>query len=138
MKIAVTYENGQIFQHFGHCENFKVYEAENDQVVSSTIVNANGSGHGALAGFLQDLGIDALICGGIGGGARIALAQVGIELFPGAVGDADAAVAALLNGSLNYNPETVCSHHHHAEGSTCGHHEEGHACGADKHGCGGR
>ena len=138
MKIAVTYENGQIFQHFGHCENFKVYEVEHNQIVSSAIVNANGSGHGALAGFLQDLAIDALICGGIGGGARIALAQVGIELFPGASGDADAAVAALLNGSLIYNPDTVCSHHHHAEGHTCGHHEEGHGCGADKHGCGGR
>lgn len=134
MKIAVTYDNGQIFQHFGHCENFKIYEVENNQIVSATVYNANGSGHGALAGFLQNLGADALICGGIGGGARIALAQVGIELFPGCTGDADAAVAALLSGSLNYNPNTVCSHHHHAEGHDCGSHDETHACG--QHGCG--
>lgn len=135
MKIAVTYENGQIFQHFGHCENFKVYEIENNQIVSAEVHNANGSGHGALAGFLQSLGADALICGGIGGGARIALAQAGIELFPGCAGDADAAVAALLSGNLNYNPNTVCSHH--GAGHTCGHHEDGHGCGEDKHGCSG-
>ena len=129
MKIAVTYENGMIFQHFGHTEQFKVYEVENEQVVSSEVVGTNGSGHGALAMLLSGMDVQALICGGIGGGARAALAQAGIALYPGASGDADAAVQALLSGALNYDPNTMCQHHHHEEGHACGEH----GCGS--HGC---
>ena len=132
MKIAVTYENGNIFQHFGHCESFKIYEVEDGAVKSRQVVSAVGSGHGALAGFLSENGVDALICGGIGGGARMALAEAGIELYPGAEGNADACVEALLQGNLAYNPDTMCSHHH-GEGHDCGNHR----CGEDKHGCAG-
>ncbi|MDD3238497.1 MAG: DUF134 domain-containing protein [Lachnospira sp.] len=127
MKIAVTYENGQIFQHFGHTEQFKVYEVENGEVQSSEIVDTNGQGHGALADFLFNGGIQVLICGGIGGGARNALAEAGIELYPGACGDADAQVASFLQGKLQYDPDTMCSHHTHEEGHTCGNH----GCGSD-------
>ena len=129
MKLAVTYENGQIFQHFGHCENFKVYEIDGGAIVSSQVINAMGSGHGALAGFLQQHGVEVLICGGIGGGARVALAQAGIQLYPGVVGDADAAVNALLAGNLDYNPDTMFSHHSHEGIHACG----SHGCGS--HGC---
>ena len=128
MKIAVTYENGQVFQHFGHTEQFKLYEVEDGRVVSSQVVDTNGSGHGALAGFLREYGVDALICGGIGGGARNALAQAGIQLYPGASGDADAQVEALLAGRLGYAPDPVCAHHDHGEGHACGHHHD-HDCG---------
>lgn len=128
MKIAVTYENGQIFQHFGHTSQFKVYEIQNNQIVSSQVVDTAGSGHGALAGFLMEHGIDTLICGGIGGGAQNALAQAGIKLYGGVVGDADAAVQALLENNLQFNPNVHCSHHDHQHG------EEGHTCGS--HGCG--
>ena len=128
MKLAVTYENGQVFQHFGHCEQFKVYSVEEGSVRSSQVVSAAGSGHGALAGFLQNLGVDTLICGGIGGGARTALAQAGIELYPGASGNADEAVDALLKGNLAYDPDTMCNHHHeggehscHGHGGSCSH-----------------
>ena len=130
MKIAVTYDNGQVFQHFGHTEYFKVYEVEEGKVVSAEVVDTNGSGHGALAGVLAELNVDTLICGGIGGGARNALASEGIQIYGGVSGDADAAVAALLSDSLNFDPNAKCSHHgegHH-------HHEEGHSCGS--HGCG--
>ncbi len=132
MKIAVTYENGQVFQHFGHCEQFKLYDAADGAVTSSQVVSAVGSGHGALAGFLQSHGVDALICGGIGAGARTALAEAGIQLYPGVSGGADESVAALLKGTLSYDPDTQCDHHH----------EEGHqcrsgSCGEDKHGCSG-
>lgn len=133
MKIAVTYENGQIFQHFGHCEAFKIYETDGQKVISSQIVSAIGSGHGALAGFLLGHGVDALICGGIGGGARAALADAGIRLYPGASGSADENVSALLANTLSYDPDTVCSHHHHEDGQSCG----SHSCGEDKHGCAG-
>lgn len=131
MKIAVTYENGQVFQHFGHCENFKVYHVEDGKVISSEVISAVGSGHGALAGFLKEHDVQILICGGIGGGARNALAEAGIQLYPGVVGDADASVDGLLSNSLVYNPDTMCSHHHHEEGHTCG----SHSCGENKHGC---
>ena len=121
MKIAVTYENGQVYQHFGHTENFKVYEVENGEILSSEVISTNGSGHGALAGFLRELGVEKLICGGIGGGARTALAEAGIELFPGATGLADANVSAYLSGKLNYNPDTVCADHAHEH--SCGEHD---------------
>ena len=127
MNIAVTYENGQIFQHFGHTEQFKVYEIENNTVVKSFIVDTNGQGHGALAGFLSLNNIEILICGGIGGGAQMALAQAGIKLYGGVSGDADASVDAYLAGNLDFNPNVQCNHHGHNHG-------EGHNCG--NHGCG--
>ena len=120
MKIAVTYEDGQIFQHFGHTERFKLYEVENGSVIGELFLEPNGSGHVALAGFLKVYGVDALICGGIGGGAQAALAQAGIKLYGGVSGDADAAVQALLAGELNFNPNVQCSHHHHESGHNCG------------------
>lgn len=133
MKIAVTYENGEVFQHFGHTGQFKVYEVSDGKVVKEEVVDTNGSGHGALAGLLGKIAADALICGGIGGGARAALAEAGIALYPGASGNADQCVQAFLAGRLSYDPDTVCSHHHQEEGHSCG----SHSCGADKHGCGG-
>ena len=128
MKITVTYENGQIFQHFGHTQQFKVYEVEAGKIVKTEVVDTNGQGHGALAGFLFGGGVDVLICGGIGGGAQNALAEAGIKLFGGVSGDADAAVEALLAGNLAYNPNVQCNHHGHDHGA-------GHTCGS--HGCGG-
>ena len=128
MRIAVTYENGQIFQHFGRTEQFKIYDVQDGKVVSSEVVGTNGSGHGALAGVLTALKADALICGGIGGGAQAALEAAGIRLYGGVSGGADEAVQALLKGELVFDPEVRCEHHEH-------HHGADHACG--EHGCGG-
>ena len=127
MKIAVTYENGEIFGHFGHTQQFKVYTAENGKIISAEIIDTNGSGHGALAGFLSVLGADVLICGGIGFGAQMALAEKGIKLYGGVHGNADMAVEAFLANELQYDPDAKCNHHDH-------HHGEGHSCG--EHGCG--
>ena len=135
MKIAVTYDNGEIFQHFGRTEFFKVYEVENNQIVSSEVIGSNGTGHGALAGLLAEQGIDVLICGGIGGGAQEALGEAGVELCAGAQGDADEAVKAYLNGEL-VSTGANCDHHQHEEGHSCGGHEEGGSCGSCKGGCG--
>ena len=129
MTIAVAYENEMIYQHFGHTAQFKVYQVEDGKVVSSLVVDTNGSGHGALAGFLFNNGIDVLICGGIGAGAQMALAQAGIRLYGGVSGDADEAVEAFLSGTLDYNPNVMCSHHGHGEGHICG----SHGCGS--HSC---
>ena len=131
MRVAVTYENGEIFQHFGHTEQFKVYDVEDGRILSSEVVDTNGSGHGALAGVLNALKVDALICGGIGGGAQMALAEAGIKLYGGVSGSADAAAQALAEGKLDFNPAVRCDHHdHHGEGHSCGSHGCGsHTCG---------
>lgn len=138
MKIAATYDNGNIFQHFGKTEFFKVYEVEDNKVVSSEVIGSNGTGHGALAGLLAEQGISVLICGGIGGGAQSALAEAGIELCSGAQGDADTAVDAYLKGEL-VSTGVNCDHHHHEDGHSCGSHEDRHSCGGheDGHSCGG-
>ena len=140
MKIAVTYENGNIFQHFGRTEYFKVYEVEDGKILSSEVISSNGIGHGALAGLLADRDIRTLICGGLGGGALNALTNAGIEVCAGASGNADAAVEAYLKGELT---DTGANCDHHGEGHTCGHHEgEDHECcggheGEDHECCGG-
>ena len=128
MKLAVTYENGQIFQHFGRTAQFKLYDIEDGKIVRSEVVDTDGSGHGALAGFLMQRGVDTLICGGIGGGAQAALAEANIRLIGGVQGSADEAVQAFLGGTLAFDPNVHCTHHDHAHG-------EGHSCGS--HGCGG-
>ena len=130
MKIAVTYCEGQIFQHFGHTAQFKVYDVTDGYITSTSIVDTGSSGHGALAGLLKLIQADVLICGGIGGGAQMALAEAGIQLFGGVTGDADDAVADFLAGQLAYNPCVRCNHHdHHGEGHTCGDHGCGSHCG---------
>ncbi len=128
MRIAVTYDNGLIFQHFGHTEQFKLYDIESGKVINSRVVDTLGEGHGALGGFLEALGVNVLICGGIGGGAQMTLAELGIQLLGGVSGSADDAVDAYLENRLLYNPNVKCSHHGEH------HHEHGHDCSS--HGCG--
>ena len=138
MIIAATYENGDIFQHFGHTKQFKLYKVIDNVVKQIAIVDTQDSGHGALAGLLAACDVEVLICGGIGGGAQAALAEAGIRLYGGVQGDADEAVAAFLAGTLDYNPNVRCDHHDHEHGEgghTCGSHGCGsHSCGS--HGCG--
>ena len=131
MKIAVTYDDGNVFQHFGRTEFFKVYETEDGKVVSSEVISSNGVGHGALAGVLAEQSVDVLICGGIGEGAQAALKEAGVELCAGAEGNTDQVVEAYLKGEL-VSAGANCDHHHGEEHS-CGDHEEGHSCGG---GCG--
>jgi len=133
MRIAVTYKDGDVFQHFGHTDFFKLYDVEDGKVKFTTVLATEGTGHGALAALLKQLRVDTLICGGIGGGAQKALAEVGIKFYAGVSGYANDAVDALLAGKLEYNPNPVCSHHgeHHGD---CGGHDHDHHCGGH---CGG-
>ena len=135
MRIAVTYENGQIFQHFGRTEQFKVYDVQEGRIIASEIVGSNGIGHGALAGLLADKAVEVLICGGLGGGALNALTNAGITVVAGAEGDADQAVESYLRGEL-VSSGANCDHHHHGEGHECGHHGEGEEGGCGEEGCG--
>ncbi len=127
MKIAVPFENENIFGHFGHTSVFKIYEIENGKITAMRIMPTLGSGHGALAGFLSSLDVDTLICGGIGGGAKAALANANITVYGGVSGNADIAVHAFLAGKLDFDPNAHCDHHDHEHG-------ENHNCG--DHGCG--
>ena len=126
MKIAIPYEGGLVFQHFGHTPAFKIYTVNNGEILDTAVYSTGSSGHGALAHFLQELDTDALICGGIGGGARMALANAGIAVFGGVTGDADEAALALAAGMLSFDPNARCSHHDGGD----------HSCGSD-HACGG-
>ena len=129
MRIAVTYENGEVFQHFGHSSQFKIYTEDNGKIIASEVIDTNGSGHSALAGLLSALGVNALICGGIGGGAQMALAGAGISVYGGVTGNADKAAEDFVAGKLIYNPDAKCDHHDHGEGHTCGEHGCGnHSC----------
>ena len=132
MRIAVTYENGMVFQHFGHTELFKIYDITDGEVASAEVIGTNGSGHEALASFLHGSSVDVLICGGIGDGAQAALTEQGIALCAGAAGDADKAVAAYLRGEL---VDTGVNCDHHGEEHSCGGHEDGEACGGCAGGC---
>ena len=139
MKIAVTYEGGSIFQHFGKTETFKMYEVENGKITSMQIVHAGGAGHSALAGFLSEQSANVLICGGIGEGAQEALKEAGIKVISGAAGEVDAAVNAYLAGELE-SAGTNCDHHHEEGHSCCGQHEETateEASAEEEHSCGG-
>ncbi len=135
MKIAVTVENGNVFQHFGKSENFKMYEIEDNQIVSTEIISTDGKGHSALAGFLKEQSVDVLICGGIGGGAKAALEEIGVEICSGAQGDADQLVGVYLSGALE-SGDVTCDHHDHEDGHDCGDHGCGGHCGSCGGGCG--
>lgn len=121
MKIAVTYENGRVYEHFGRTEQFKIYDIVGGMLVDARVFSTNGSGHGALAGFLAERSVDCVICGGIGPGAQAALADAGIELYAGCSGDADLRVTDLLLGTLESTDTPACGHHGGGEEHTCGH-----------------
>ena len=129
MKIAVTYADGLVFQHFGHSQQFKIYHVEMGEILDAQVIDTGASGHGALAGLLQQQDVNLLICGGIGGGAQIALREAGIVVMGGVMGDADDAVEAFLAGELRFDPNVRCNHHDHGEGHTCGDHGCGSHCG---------
>lgn len=135
MKIAVTYENGKVYGHFGHTAQFKIYDIVDGILADARVIPTNGSGHGALAGFLEKHGVDCLICGGIGPGAQTALADAGIKLYAGCSGDADQCVTNLLTGTLEYTDVATCDHHGEVDHARCDHgggeldHTCGHHCG---------
>ncbi|MEG1609289.1 MAG: NifB/NifX family molybdenum-iron cluster-binding protein [Clostridia bacterium] len=127
MKIAVTYLNGEVFGHFGHTQQFKIVEIVDGKIVDSVIVDATEGGHSALAQLLKNNNVDTLVCGGIGGGAQTALAELGIKVFGGVEGSADEAIISLMAGNLKFDPNVKCNHfeqHHGGE-------EHPHCHGAD-------
>lgn len=126
MKIAVTYEDGKVFQHFGHTEHFKIYEFGDSGLTNAMVIGTNGTGHEAMAEFLAKGDVKVLICGGVGDGAMQALSEAGILVVPGVSGEADLAVANFLRGIIETDNTPNCDHH-----------GEGFSCGGGCGGCGG-
>jgi predicted Fe-Mo cluster-binding NifX family protein len=123
MKIAVTTQGNQIFQHFGQCKNFTVFAIEDTKIKERTTIDASKNGHAALASFLKDAGVGVLICGGIGDGAKQMLSQAGIKLVSGVDGNIEDAVNSFISGSLA------------DQGGSCNHEDHGqdHECSCDNH-----
>jgi len=132
-KIAIPHSNGQIFQHFGKTEQFKIYTVIDDAVTSSEVVDTAGEGHEALGLWLVQHGVNAVICGDIGPGALGALQAAGIVALAGVTGAADEAMAALLAGTLEVVQTATCNHHAH--GGCGGHGGCGSSCGGHGGGC---
>ena len=128
MKIAVSCENNQVFQHFGHTPEFAVFEAQDEKIMSEEKLSCEGSGHGALATLLANAGVEVLICGEIGGGAMNALARENIFVVGGAEGDVRQAAEDFANGRLKVRANFHCNHHDHEDGHSCGDHD----CGSHK------
>lgn len=122
MKVAVTYENGEVFQHFGRTQQFKVYEIQDGIVVASEVVGTDGRGHGELVGVLRGLGVSVLICGGLGAGARQGLEASGIRVCSGNSGNADDVARMFAEGRLDTHSEVTCDHHGEDHACSCGRH----------------
>ncbi len=123
MKIAVTTQENQVFQHFGKCESFTVFDIDDGKIKGSTVIDAAGNGHSALADFLKDNGVEVLLCGGIGGGARQMLSRAGIEFVSGVEGNIEDAVKAYISGGLK-SSFVICNHEDH---------EANHECSCENH-----
>lgn len=111
MKIAVPGMGANVAEHFGHCENFHVFEIVNNQITASETVPNPGHKPGFLPNFLADQGVTIVLAGGIGGGAIDIFAERGVKVVIGASGNAKTAVEAYLNGTLK-SGENTCHENH--------------------------
>lgn len=114
MKFAIACEGNEVAQHFGHCEQFAIYRAENGKIVSVERVANPGHRPGFLPVFLHGLGIEAIVSGGMGGGAVEIFNEKGIDVYTGASGSVDETAAKLANGTLE-STGSVCHEHAHAD-----------------------
>ena len=110
MKIAVTYADGQVYQHFGHAAQFKLYTVESGMILDTAVVDATASGHSAMVSYLQRQGVNTVICGGIGGGAVSALAGQASACLPGDRQRRPGRAGSCWPGSWIHNPEAAKGH----------------------------
>ena len=115
MKIAVASENNKVTEHFGHCESFNIYETENNEIVKSELIPNPGHRPGFLPNFLNDLGVNVIISGGMGGGAVEIFNDNNIEVITGARGSSIEAANSYLKGELK-STGSVCHEHQHIGG----------------------
>lgn len=120
MKIAVASMGNMVAGHFGHCENFNIYESANGKITSAKSIPNPGHRPGFLPNFLGDMGVEVIIAGGMGGGAVEIFNERSIEVIVGAEGDAKTAVESYLRGELK-STGSICHEHEHAD--ECGEHQ---------------
>lgn len=125
MRYAITYENKQVFQHFGKCPSFLIVDMQDGKILNQEILSSNGAGHGALCARLVEAQVDTLVCGGIGQGARDTLQAANIQLISGAKGHTDIILNKLSKQTLFDDPSGRCDHHHEGEEHDCGSHDCG-------------
>ena len=112
IRIAVSYKDGEIFEHFGHSEFFAIYEFDEHDLERSTkrLVDTSAMhGHKDMADLMKREKIDAVICGQMGDEARSLLLSYGIIPVPGYCGDADTAAELLVTGQLPASDGGGCS-----------------------------
>ena len=112
MRIAVPSNGRNICAHFGHCENFNIFDTKEGQIAAENSVPNPGHKPGFLPNFLGDLGVAVIIAGGMGGSAAEIFGQRNIQVITGAQGDARKAAEAYSRGELNSSGE-ICREHHH-------------------------
>ena len=115
MTIAVASDNEMVTEHFGHCEGFILFDAENNKIVKSETIENPGHKPGFLPNFLADHGVNVIISAGMGGGAVDIFNQRNIEVIVGATGKVRDAVEAYLKGSLKSTGSICHEHQHHDE-----------------------
>lgn len=121
MRIAVSYEDGNVFSPFGSTKSLKLYELEGKQIIREVVVPTWGEGSEAQIDCLKQYAANVLVCGAVEGAVRAKLLDAGIMTFGGVIGKADTAVQAFLNGTLQAAPDGKC---------------DAHSCGGKCEGCG--
>lgn len=115
IKIAVASENEKVTEHFGYCTNFNIFEIESDKIVKQYSVGNPGHKPGFLPNYLNQLGINTIISGGMGGGAITIFNEKNICVVIGASGNAKEAVESYLAGTLKSTGSVCHEHQHHGE-----------------------
>ncbi len=115
LRIAVASENKMVAGHFGHCENFMIFDTENHQLVKTENIPNPGHMPGFLPNYLADSGVNVIISGGMGQGAVDIFNSRNIEVIIGAKGDTKTAVEAYLAGALKSTGSVCHEHQYHDE-----------------------
>lgn len=123
MIIAIPTKNGQVDNHFGHCEFYTLYTVDEGKNITETKRFDAPSGCGCKSGVattLQEMGVKVMLAGNMGNGALNVLGNNNIKVVRGCSGDVNQVVKAYLEGNLtdsgvgcaSHGEDHVCSHNH--------------------------
>ena len=111
MLVAITYENGEVFMHYGKTRQFIIFELDNNEIKSERIIDCGEYSHHTLADLLKLNNVDVVICGGCGVHAIESLEAKNIKVYNGACGDVHNVINEYINGKLKFNGATMCDCH---------------------------
>ncbi|MDD5936306.1 MAG: NifB/NifX family molybdenum-iron cluster-binding protein [Clostridiales bacterium] len=110
MRVAVSYDNGNIFNHVGDAKEFKIYDIEDGKIVSTEVLKSSGSGRAMVVDFVSTHFCDVLICNEICSGAKGAVNEAGTKVYGAVTGNADDAVEKLIQNQLEDGDTVICHH----------------------------